>query len=69
MIDLPPGRYAVSADQHLDGDGELDSGLFRIPRAPTGFSNDDRGLAGPPAFETAALDLTEVGASIRFSLR
>lgn len=69
VIDLPPGRYAVSAYQDLDEDGELDSGLFRIPREPTGFSNDARGVVGPPVFDAAALDLPDHGAVVRFRLR
>ncbi|MBT8065015.1 MAG: DUF2141 domain-containing protein, partial [Gammaproteobacteria bacterium] len=40
---LAPGDYAASVYYDQDGDGELDSGMFRIPKEPVGFSNDARG--------------------------
>ncbi len=44
---LEPGYYAVSAFYDEDNDGELDTGMFRIPKEPVGFSNNARGKFGP----------------------
>lgn len=57
LRDLPPGRYAIAAIHDVDGDGELDTGLFGVPSEPYGFANDARGIFGPPAFEDAAIDV------------
>ncbi len=45
--DLKPGDYAVSIFYDEDNDGELDTGMFRIPKEPVGFSNNARGKFGP----------------------
>jgi uncharacterized protein (DUF2141 family) len=44
---LAPGDYAVSVFYDEDNDGELDTGLFRIPKERVGFSNNARGKFGP----------------------
>ena len=45
--ELKPGDYAVSIFYDEDNDGELDTGMFRIPKEPVGFSNNARGKFGP----------------------
>lgn len=50
-IDFEPvsaGRYAIRAYQDVNGNGKLDLGWFRIPREPTGASNDARGFMSAP---------------------
>ena len=59
--DLPPGRYAVAAFHDEDGDGDMDRGLFGIPREPYGFSRGARGRFGPPSWEAASV---RVGAGV-----
>ena len=54
---LQPGTYAVSAYHDENGNGRLDKNLLGIPREGYGFSNDARGLAGPPSFAKAAFTL------------
>ena len=49
---LPPGRYAVMAYQDRNMNGRLDT-LLGLPREPYGFSNDARGLFGPPGWADA----------------
>lgn len=46
---------AVAVFQDLDGNGVLTKNAVGIPSEPYGFSNDARGLFGPPTFEAAAL--------------
>jgi uncharacterized protein (DUF2141 family) len=39
---LPMGQYAVSVFQDNNGNGQLDTNIFGIPRERYGFSNDAR---------------------------
>ena len=54
--DLPKGTYAISVFHDENGNGELDSNLFRLPKEPYGFSNDARGSFGPPTYEQVKFD-------------
>jgi len=45
-LDLPEGEYVVSAYQDINGDKELNSGLFGIPSEPVGKTNYN--LRGAP---------------------
>ena len=51
---LPPGEYAVAAFHDADGNGDLNTSLLGLPTEGYGFSNDARGLFGPPGFDAAA---------------
>jgi len=65
---LNVGEYAVSAIYDEDMDGELDTGLFRIPTEKIGFSNDARGLMGPASFSDASFTLSEATTVITVNL-
>lgn len=67
--DLTAGRYAVSVAHDEDGDGELDRGLFGIPREPWGASNDAPARFGPPSFSDAVFRYEGGRRSIRIRLR
>ena len=54
---VPPGRYALSMYQDVNGNGELDSNFFAIPNEPYGFSNNPKIVFGPPTFEEASFEL------------
>ena len=54
---LPPGAYAVSLYQDLNGNHRLDHNLLGIPREPVGASNNPRGRFGPPRFADCAFQL------------
>ncbi len=51
--DVVPGVWGISVYHDENGNGELDTGWFRIPKEGTGASNDARGRMGPPKFEDA----------------
>lgn len=51
---LPPGDYAIAAFHDEDRDGDLSTNLLGMPTEGYGFSNDARGLFGPPGFDDAA---------------
>ncbi len=54
---LPPGDYAIAAFHDADGDGELNTSLLGIPTEGYGFSNNARGMFGPPRFDDAAFTI------------
>ena len=55
--DVKPGIYAVSAIHDKNGNGQLDKASYGKPIEPYGFSNDARGLFGPPSFEESAFEV------------
>ena len=65
---LAPGEYAVSVIYDEDMDGELDTGLFRIPREKIGFSNNASARMGPAAFQDASFQLTSPETVISITL-
>ena len=59
ISDLPPGKYAVAAYVDKSRNGRQDKNFLGIPKEIYGFSNDVRGLFGPPDFAAAAFDIGE----------
>lgn len=51
---LPDGEYAATAFQDRNGNNELDANLVGMPTEPYGFSNNARGMFGPPSFADSA---------------
>jgi uncharacterized protein (DUF2141 family) len=47
---LEPGDYAVRLFHDEDGDGEMKTNAFGIPKEGFGFSNGAKAKFGPPAF-------------------
>jgi uncharacterized protein (DUF2141 family) len=45
-LSLPAGEYVLVVYQDANGNGELDSGLFGLPKEPFGLSNWTGGLPG-----------------------
>lgn len=56
---IPVGSYALSVIHDENGNLELDSNFFGIPKEGFGFGNDAMGSFGPPAFEKTVIKLTE----------
>lgn len=56
-IDLPPGTYAVTVYEDLNGNHKLDHNSIGIPREPVGASNNPKGRFGPPRFSECAFRL------------
>ena len=57
--DLKAGKYAIRYFHDENGNGELDTNAFGIPKEGYGFSNNAKGSFGPPAFEKWIFDLNE----------
>lgn len=66
---LPVGTYAISTFHDHDGDGVFRTGAFGIPKDPYGFSNDARGIFGPPSFEKASFPLHEGAKKISIRMK
>ena len=64
---LPPGKYAVSVFQDLDGNAELDTNFIGYPKEPFGFSAP-MGQFGPPDFNEAAIAISGGEFSVEVSL-
>jgi uncharacterized protein (DUF2141 family) len=65
---LTPGSYALSAYQDRNSNGKLDRNLFGIPLEPYGFSNNARGVMGPPSFGDARFQVAGPAARIEVRL-
>lgn len=65
---LPPGTYAVSVYEDLNGNHKLDHNLIGIPREPVGASNNPRPRMGPPRFEDCSFHLGSNPQSITITL-
>lgn len=57
--DLTPGFYALSVFHDENGNDKLDSNFMGIPSEPFGFSNDARGMFGPPLFQDCVIEVRE----------
>ncbi len=66
--DLLSGTYAVSAFHDTNGDEELNTTIFGIPTEAYAFSNDARGIFGPPSFAAAAFVVGADDTSITINL-
>ncbi len=67
--DLPPGDYALAVFQDCNGNKELDTGMFGIPKEPYGFSNDAKGNFGPPSYKDARFTVAQGPSTIQLTLR
>jgi uncharacterized protein (DUF2141 family) len=67
--ELPPGDYAVMAYHDRNASGRLDTLPVGLPTEPYGFSNNNRGMFGPPAWRAAAFRLAGPGARQVIRLR
>ena len=64
---LPPGAYALAVYHDRNSNGKLDSNMLGIPLEPYGFSNNARGVLGPPSFGDARFQVA--GPSTRIAVR
>ncbi len=65
---LPPGRYAVAAFHDENANGKLDRNFMGIPKEGYGFSNDARGMAGPPKFTAASFQVGGADRAVSLAL-
>lgn len=65
---LKKGIYAVSIFQDENENGKLDANFFGIPSEPYGFSNNAKGMFGPPSFKDCQFEIIESIQEITISL-
>lgn len=56
--DLPSGEYAVKAFHDEDANDDLNTNFLGIPIEDYGFSNNARGIFGPPSWNEAKFNLS-----------
>ena len=66
--DLPPGTYAVTVYEDLNGNRKLDHNLIGIPREPVGVSNNPPARFGPPHFDECSFHLGDTAQTITINL-
>jgi uncharacterized protein (DUF2141 family) len=64
---LPPGRYALSLFQDLNGNRHLDTNFLGIPKEASGSSNNPPARWGPPKFADALVTVGD--APLELSIR
>ena len=57
-VSVPPGTYAVSVYEDLNGNHKLDRNFFGIPREPVGVSGNPRSRYGPPHFSECSFSVS-----------
>ena len=66
---LPYGTYALSLYHDRNNNGKLDSNFMGIPNEPYGFSNNARGMFGPPKFQEAQFEFIKDGQEIEVKVK
>jgi uncharacterized protein (DUF2141 family) len=54
---LEEGEYAIAVYHDEDGDGEFTKNFLGLPLEGYGFSNDAPVVLGPPAFDSAVIEV------------
>ncbi|MEM7512269.1 MAG: DUF2141 domain-containing protein [Bacteroidota bacterium] len=56
--EVKAGTYALSLYHDQDDNGKLNTdGMFGLPSEPYGFSNNAKGMFGPPSFEKCLFEV------------
>ena len=63
-ITVPNKPFAITSFHDLDGNQQLNTNWMGIPIEPYGFSNNARGMMGPPDFEDCLINPTEIKKTI-----
>jgi uncharacterized protein (DUF2141 family) len=66
---LPFGEYAVAVFHDENNNEELDRNFLGIPTERYGFSNNARGIVGPPSFEQSKIILNTATHAISLEVR
>ena len=65
---VPYGEYAISVIHDENGNGVLDTGLFRIPTEAYGFSNNAKASFGPASWVDSKFRIESADVRIRIVL-
>jgi uncharacterized protein (DUF2141 family) len=67
--DIPPGTYAMAVIHDENMNGKLDTNRVGVPTEGYGFSNDAKGVLGPPRFSAASFSYNGRNLELTMSLR
>ncbi|MEM6279101.1 MAG: DUF2141 domain-containing protein [Verrucomicrobiota bacterium] len=65
---VPPGTYAVSVVQDLNGNGRLDKSVVGMPKEPLAFSRISKIPRGKPSFAACSFDVASSDVSMTIRL-
>lgn len=68
FVNVPYGTWAVGAAHDENGNGKIDTGIFRIPVEGIGVSNNPFSL-GPPSFSRASFQVSSPVTRLQIKLR
>lgn len=69
MEDIPFGEYAVKAFHDEDANDDLTTNFLGIPIEDYGFSNNARGMFGPPGWDNAKFKLDKDTLRIEITIK
>jgi uncharacterized protein (DUF2141 family) len=67
--DLPFGEYAIKAFHDEDANNDLNTNILGIPVEDYGFSNNARGMFGPPSWQDAKFVLNDDGKVVEIEIK
>ena len=67
--DLPFGMYAISIYHDENNNGKLDTNFMKIPKEPYGFSNNARGMFGPPKVKEVQFSFSTMEQEIMIEIK
>jgi uncharacterized protein (DUF2141 family) len=59
FLNIPKGKYAISAYHDKNSNSKLDTNFIGIPKEDFACSNNAKGTMGPPKYEDAKFDLSK----------
>ena len=66
---IPFGDYAIKAFHDEDSNGKIDTNFLGIPTESYGFSNNAKGLLGPPGFDKAKFHFDQIEMKIEIEFK
>lgn len=66
---LPFGEYAIKAFHDEDSNNDLNTNFMGIPVEDYGFSNNARGMFGPPSWNAAKFKFSDVNKMIEIEIK
>ena len=66
---IPFGDYAIKAFHDENSNGKIDTNFLGIPTESYGFSNNAKGLLGPPSFDKAKFHFNQIEMKIEIAFR
>lgn len=67
--DIPFGIYSVKVFHDENSNGKLDKNTFGIPKEQYGFSNDAKGIMGPPKYKDTSFIVNKEAMTIKITLK